>query len=242
MFKNNKINSKINAELCDNLLESVDNSLKNSKNDSYKKGLYPFKIMKQLLIQLGSNVLLDKDKAPYIKKIKDCKFESVLNSIHFYVNTHNIDEIENLLCSEHILRDLRLKERSIVDKTCLFTGINKIDPSKFGDYYEKHSEYNKVIKNIYKQAQESDVSKKYLEDIRSYSTTDLNSFKIYVDGNLVYQPCNKHKFVLPDIIDHIPSGYIPSIPAPSMFPERIDTWDIEIISKDLVNIIRNFEP
>lgn len=218
MFKNNKINSKINAELCDNLLENVNNSLKNSKNDNYKKGLYPFKIMKQLLIQLGSNVFLDKGGTPSIKLIKDYKFESVLNSIHFYVNTHNIDEIENLLCSEHILKDLGLKERGIVDKKCLFTGMNEIDPSKFGDYYEKHSEYNKVIKNIYEQAQESDVSKKYLKDI------------------------NKHKFVLPNMIDYLPSGYIPSIPVPSVLLTQISPYDIDAISKELVNIIRNFEP
>lgn len=212
MFKNNKINSKINAELCDNLLENVNNSLKNCKNDNYKKGLYPFKIMKQLLIQLGSNVFLDKGGMPSVKLIKDYKFESVLNSIHFYVNTHNIDEIENLLCSEHILKDLGVKKRDTTKNTCLFTGMNKIDPSKFGDYYEKHSEYNKVIKNIYKQAQESDVSKKYLKDI------------------------NKRISVLP--VDYLSSGYIPSIPAPSMF----QSWDIDAISKELVNIIRHFEP
>ena len=214
MFKNNKINSKINAELCDNLLENVNNSLKNSKNDNYKKGLYPFKIMKQLLIQLGSNVLLDKDNTPYIKKIENCKFESVLNSIHFYINTHSIDEIENLLCSKHILKDLGLKERGIVGKTCLFTGKLKIDPSKFGNYYEKHSEYNKVIKNIYKQAQESDVSKKYLEDIT---------------------------FVLPNMIDFIPSGYIPSGYIPKYYNIE-DVEGINAISKELINIIRNFEP
>ena len=41
----------------DNLLENVSNSLENSRNNSYKKHLYQIKILKQILIQLGTEVV-----------------------------------------------------------------------------------------------------------------------------------------------------------------------------------------
>lgn len=186
----------------DNLLENVSNSLENSRNDNYKKGLYPFKIMKQLLIQLSSDVFLNKEGVPSVKVIDKNKFEDVFNIINTYVETHNIDEIEGLLYSEHISKDLGLKK-------CYNTDINLFIYNKqtegllqskiasyniavhfetfcgSSEFYTGHSEYDKVIKNILKQGQESDVSKKYLKDIK-YKRIYDNTYTIINDSPYIY--------------------------------------------------------
>ena len=189
MKKNNKNKEDI-SKICTDLLENVNNSLKNCKNDSYKKGLYPFKIMKQLLIQLSSDVFLNKEGVPSIKVISKNKFEDVFNIVNTYVETHNIDEIESLLYSEHISKDLGLKK-------CHSTNINLFTynlevhfeticgPSEF---YTGHSEYDKVIKNILKQSQESDVGKKYLEDIENKCSIRIPLF----------EPDNLRTWTVPD--------------------------------------------
>ena len=171
----------------DNLLENVSNSLENSRNNSYKKGLYPFKIMKQLLIQLSSDVFLNKMGVPSIKVIDKNKFEDVFNIINTYVETHNIDEIEGLLYSEHISKDLGLKK-------CYNTDINlfiydvEVHFETFCGSFEfctGYSEYDKVIKNVLKQGQKSDVSKKYLNTfykIQDNTCTVINGFPYIHDG------------------------------------------------------------
>ena len=174
----------------DNLLENVTNSLKNCKNDNYKKGLYPFKIMKQLLIQLSSDVFLNKEGVPSVKVIDKNKFEDVFNIINTYVETHNIDEIEGLLYSEHISKDLGLKK-------CNNTNINlfiydvEVHFETFcgsSEFYTGHSEYDKVIKNVLKQGQKSDVSKKYLKDIRYKCSVRIPLF----------EPNNLRTWTVPD--------------------------------------------
>ena len=152
----------------DNLLENVTNSLKNCKNDNHKKGLYPFKIMKQLLIQLSSDVFLNKEGVPSVKVIDKNKFEDVFNIINTYVETHNIDEIEGLLYSEHISKDLGLKKCHNTDINLFIYDVEVHFETFCGsfEFYTGHSEYDKVIKNILKQGQKSDVSKKYLKDIK----------------------------------------------------------------------------
>ena len=151
----------------DNLLENVTNSLKNCKNDNYKKGLYPFKIMKQLLIQLSSDVFLNKKGVPSVKVIDKNKFEDVFNIINTYVETHNIDEIEGLLYSEHISKDLGLKKCHNTDINLFIYDVEVHFETFCGsfEFYTGYNEYDKVIKNILKQGQKSDVSKKYLKDI-----------------------------------------------------------------------------
>ena len=178
----------------DNLLENLSNSLENCKNDNYKKGLYPFKIMKQLLIQLSSDVFLNKEGVPSVKIIDKNKFEDVFNIINTYVETHNIDEIEGLLYSEHISKDLGLKK--CYNKNINLFIYNKqtegLLQSKIASYdvavhfetfcgssefYTGHSEYDKVIKNVLKQGQESDVSKKYLKDIKHKCSVRIPLFE-----------------------------------------------------------------
>lgn len=179
MFKNNKINSKINAELCDNLLENVNNSLKNSKNDSYKKGLYPSKIIKQLLIQLSSDIFLNKEGVPSIKVINKNKFKDVFNIVNTYVETHNIDEIEGLLYSEHISKDLGLKKCHNTDIHLFLYNVAVPFETICGpfEFYTGHSEYNKVINNILKQGQKSDVSKEYLKDLENKCSVRIPLFE-----------------------------------------------------------------
>lgn len=172
----------------DNLLENVTNSLKNCKNNNYKKGLYPFKIMRQLLIQLSSDVFLNKKGVPSVKVIDKNKFEDVFNIINTYVETHNIDEIEGLLYSEHISKDLGLKKCYNTDINLFIYDVEVHFETFCGsfEFYTGHSEYDKVIKNILKQGQKSDVSKKYLKDIfyriQDNTCTVINGFTYIHDG------------------------------------------------------------
>lgn len=230
MKKNNKNNEDI-SKICDNLLENVNNSLKNCKNDSYKKGLYPFKIMKQLLIQLSSDVFLNKEGVPSIKVIAKNKFENVFDIINTYVETHNIDEIESLLYSEHISKDLGLKK-------CHSTNINLFTynlevhfesicgPSEF---YIGHSEYDKVIKNILKQSQESDVGKKYLEDIENKCSVRIPLFE---PNNHPFYRVQDNPYTVIHDFPYIHDGY-----EIQRILESIRE-DITIISSDICNSIR----
>lgn len=226
MFKNNKINTKINAELCDNLLENVNNSLKNCKNDSYKKGLYPFKIMKQLLIQLSSDIFLNKEGVPSIKVIAKNKFEDVFNIVNTYVETHNIDEIESLLYSEHISKDLGLKKCHNTDIHLFLYNVEVPFETICGtsEFYIGHSEYDKVIKNILKQCQKSDISKEYLKDIENKCSVRIPPFEIN----------NLRTWTVPDYpFYRVQDNLIPYI-------ESIRE-DITIISNDIYNSIRSHE-
>lgn len=223
-MKKNKKNKEDISKICDNLLENVNNSLKNCKNDNYKKGLYPFKIMKQLLIQLSSNVFLNKEGVPSIKVINKNKFKNVFNIINTYVETHNIDEIEGLLYSEHISKDLGLKKCHDSDIHLFAYNVKVPFETICGpfEFYKGHSEYDKVIRNILKQGQESDVSKKYLEDIKRKCSVRIPLF----------EPNKLHTWAVPDYpfyrVQDNPYIVIQSI-----------REDITTISSDIYNSIRS---
>ena len=208
----------------DNLLENVSNSLENSKNNGYKKGLYPFKIMKQLLIQLSSNVFLNKEGVPSIKVIDKDKFENVLNIVNTYVETHNIDEIESLLYSEHISKDLGLKKCHYTDIHLFLYNVEVPFETICGpsEFYTGHSEYDKVIKNILKQGQESDISKEYLKDIKNKC-----SVRIPPDSYPFYRVQDN-----PYTVPYIHDGYT----IPHVFESIRE--DITAISSDMCNYIR----
>ena len=246
MKKNNKNKIKIRqnlielqgnsfdiSKICDNLLENVNNSLKNCKNNNYKKGLYPFKIMKQLLIQLSSDVYLNKEGVPFIKVIDKTKFENILNIVNTYVETHNIDEIESLLYSEHISKDLGLKKCHDTDIHLFLYNVEVPFETICGpsEFYTGHSEYDKVIKNILKQGQESDVSKKYLKDIENKFYRSVR-IPLFEPNNHPFYRVQDNPYTVIHDFPYIHDGYEIQCILESI------REDITTISSDICNSIR----
>ena len=163
MDKNNENINKI----CTDLLENVSNSLENSKNNSYKKHLYQIKILKQILIQLGTEVVIH-DNIPSIRLIRDeCMFQVVSDNVHKFIKEHSVEDIENLLYSEDILSELNIDKDVHTKLFCVYNKYGEpismhINYSFYGDiYYDEGKVINKTIKKLYKQAQISNIMKHY---------------------------------------------------------------------------------
>ena len=159
MDKNNENINKI----CTDLLENVSNSLENSKNNNYKKHLYQIKILKQILIQLGTEVVIH-DNIPSIRLIKDeCMFQVVSDKVHKFIKEHSVEDIENLLYSEDILSKLNINKDVHTKLFCVYNKYGEpismhINYAFYGDiYYDEGKVINKTIKKLYKQAQMSNI-------------------------------------------------------------------------------------
>ena len=162
MDKNNENINKI----CTDLLENVSNSLENSKNNNYKKHLYQIKILKQILIQLGTEVVIH-DNIPSIRLIKDeCMFQVVSDKVHKFIKEHSVEDIENLLYSEDILSKLNINKDVHTKLFCVYNKYGEpismhINYAFYGDiYYDEGKVINKTIKKLYKQAQMSNIMHK----------------------------------------------------------------------------------
>ena len=150
-------------KICTDLLENVSNSLENSKNNSYKKHLYQIKILKQILIQLGTEVVIH-DNIPSIRLIKDeCMFQVVSDKVHKFIKEHSVEDIENLLYSEDILSKLNINKDVHTKLFCVYNKYGEpismhINYAFYGDiYYDEGKVINKTIKKLYKQAQMSNI-------------------------------------------------------------------------------------
>lgn len=189
MNKNNKNKEDIN-KICTDLLENVSNSLENSKNNSYKKHLYQIKILKQILIQLGTEVVID-DNIPSIRLIKDeCMFQVVSDNVHKFIKEHSIEDIENLLYSEDILSELNIDKDVHTKLFCVYNKYGEPismhkNYSFYGDiYYDEGKVIDKTIKKLYKQAQISNIMKHYKVTIPD--GLDMYGEPKYINGELCY--------------------------------------------------------
>lgn len=174
----------------DNLLENVSNSLENSKNNSYKKHLYQIKILKQILIQLGTEVVIH-DNIPSIRLIKDeCMFQVVSDKVHKFIKEHSVEDIENLLYSEDILSELDIDKDVHTKLFCVYNKYGEpismhINYSFYGDiYYDEGKVIDKTIKKLYKQAQISNIMKHYKVTIPD--GLDMYGEPKYINGELCY--------------------------------------------------------
>lgn len=153
-------------KICTDLLENVSNSLENSKNNNYKKHLYQIKILKQILIQLGTEVVIH-DNIPSIRLIKDeCMFQVVSDNVHKFIKEHSVEDIENLLYSEDILSKLNIDKDVHTKLFCVYNKYGEpismyINYAFYGDiYYDEGKVIDKTIKKLYKQAQMSNIMHK----------------------------------------------------------------------------------
>lgn len=179
-------------KICTDLLENVSNSLENSKNNSYKKHLYQIKILKQILIQLGTEVVIH-DNIPSIRLIKDeCMFQVVSDNVHKFIKEHSVEDIENLLYSEDILSELNIDKDVHTKLFCVYNKYGEpISMHKnydfYGDiYYDEGKVINKTIKKLYKQAQMSNIMHKIVIP----DGLDIHGEPKYINGKLYHTTDN----------------------------------------------------